>query len=72
MFLFAIIFSVIIKNPGGDDDEDDDEEECKIAPKDDEMLHQQDEGKGHFNILVSAKNKITLYHKNISVQNIGW
>ena len=45
MFLFAIIFSIIIKNPGGDDEEDDDEEECKIAPKEDEMLHQQDEGR---------------------------
>ena len=45
MFLFAIIFSIIIKNPGGDDEEDDDEEDCKIAPKEDEMLHQQDEGR---------------------------
>ena len=44
VFLFAIIFSVIIKNPGGDDDVDDDEEECKIETKDNEMLHQQDEG----------------------------
>ena len=42
VFLFAIIFSLIIKNPGGDED-DDDEEECKIA-REDELLHKPDEG----------------------------
>ncbi|KAL3876324.1 hypothetical protein ACJMK2_034186 [Sinanodonta woodiana] len=42
VFLFAIVLSLIVKNPGGnDEEEEDEEEECHIA-KDEELLHQDD------------------------------
>ncbi|KAL4239265.1 hypothetical protein ACF0H5_000082 [Mactra antiquata] len=43
VFLFAIIFSLIIKNPGSDEDEDDDEEAPKNIECDEEYLHEEDE-----------------------------
>lgn len=44
VFLFAIIFSLIIKNPGGEEEETTDEEEEPRTLKDDEeYLHEEEE-----------------------------
>ena len=52
MFLFAIVFSLIIKNPGGDEEEStDDEEEPKQLNDDEEYMHEEDDGKSSVNSL---------------------
>jgi hypothetical protein len=55
VFLFAIIFSLIIKNPGGDEEEDDDEEAPKKLDTDEEFLHEEEDGlylRAYFNCLL--------------------